>query len=156
MIGNEEPGDTIAISDVRIACIIGILPEERTRNQPVIVTAKLWLDLSDAGASADLKTTVDYFALARAFDHILKAGKFRLLESAAMALAAFGRPSFAGEVRRIMRGLDDGGFEVDDSYFDWSGRDGLPVQLVGDAENSLHTQHTGHLRLNPAQCLGTR
>ena len=39
---------------------------------------------------------------------------------------------------------------------DQLGRDGLPVQLVGDAENSLHTQHTGHLRLNPAQCLAAR
>lgn len=48
-------------------------------------------------------------------------------ECSTMALAAFGKPRFAAQVRQIVRGLDDGGFELDPSYFDWSGRDGLPV-----------------------------
>ena len=48
-------------------------------------------------------------------------------ECSTMALAAFGEPRFAAEVRELLRGRDDGGFEVDPSYFDWSGRDGLPV-----------------------------
>ena len=82
--------DAVSIRDLRVACIIGILPEERTRNQAIMLDVDLWLDLTKAGAGADLSATVDYFALSRAFEHILRAGKFRLLESAAMALAAFG------------------------------------------------------------------
>ena len=48
-------------------------------------------------------------------------------ECSTMALAAFGTPRLAPQVREILRGLPDGAFEVDASYFDWSGRDGLPV-----------------------------
>ena len=39
---------------------------------------------------------------------------------------------------------------------DQLGRDSLSLQLVGDAKNGLHTQHAGHVRLNPAQCLAVR
>jgi hypothetical protein len=39
---------------------------------------------------------------------------------------------------------------------DQLGRDDLTLQLVGNTENGLHTQHAGHLRLNPAQSLTAR
>lgn len=41
-------------------------------------------------------------------------------ECSTMALAAFGRPSYADEVREIVRAADDTSYEVDQSYFNFA------------------------------------
>lgn len=48
-------------------------------------------------------------------------------ECSTMALAAFGSPRYAGEVRSIIRSSPDGTYEIDDSYFDFSRDESLPI-----------------------------
>lgn len=48
-------------------------------------------------------------------------------ECSTMALAAFGQPRFADEVRRVIRVKGDGSYDVDLSYFDFSKADALPI-----------------------------
>lgn len=48
-------------------------------------------------------------------------------ECSTMALAAFGQPRYASEVRKIIRVREDGGYEVDLSYFDFRSDTELPV-----------------------------
>lgn len=48
-------------------------------------------------------------------------------ESSTMALAAFGKPTYADEVRKIIYPVAGGTFETDLSYFDFSQIDGLPL-----------------------------
>jgi dihydroneopterin aldolase len=80
--------DEIALTGLRVDCIVGIYPGERTTPQPVDVEARLELDLSRAAASAAVGATIDYAELAAELTFILQAGRFQLLESAAMALVA--------------------------------------------------------------------
>jgi len=48
-------------------------------------------------------------------------------ECSTMALAAFGKPRFAEEVRKIIRPASDGTYEIDASYFDFTRDDSLPL-----------------------------
>jgi carbamoyltransferase len=48
-------------------------------------------------------------------------------ECSTMALAAFGKPSYASEVRKIIKLKADGCFEVDINYFNFSHDDRLPL-----------------------------
>lgn len=57
--------DRILINDLSYDCVIGILPEERTRTQKVRLSATLELDLKMAGRSGKLEDTVDYYALSQ-------------------------------------------------------------------------------------------
>ncbi len=48
-------------------------------------------------------------------------------ECSTMALAAFGKPRFADEVRKIIRPNADGSYEIELGYFDFSKDDALPI-----------------------------
>jgi carbamoyltransferase len=48
-------------------------------------------------------------------------------ECSTMALAAFGQPRFADEVRKIIRPSSDGTYEIGLEYFDFSRSDSLPI-----------------------------
>jgi carbamoyltransferase len=48
-------------------------------------------------------------------------------ECSTMALAAFGKPTYANEIRKIIKLLPEGLFKIDLSYFDFSKVDGLPL-----------------------------
>lgn len=48
-------------------------------------------------------------------------------ECSTMALAAFGTPRFAEHVRKIIKEAEDGTYEIDISYFDFSKSDALPI-----------------------------
>lgn len=85
----SESRDQILLKDLEVSVIVGILPEERTREQPLVVNIAMSLDVDQAALSGDLSTSVDYAHLANAVREILIEGKFRLIESAAVALSRF-------------------------------------------------------------------
>lgn len=81
--------DIIRIASLPVECIVGILPEERTLPQALIVTIDLHLDVSVAAESGQLSETIDYAATAREVTFILTAAQFPLLETAALALCRY-------------------------------------------------------------------
>ena len=75
--------DVLRLNGIEVTCIIGDLPEERQREQRLVVDATLELDLSAAAASDVLSDTVDYAALTRRIRERLRGAKCRLVERAA-------------------------------------------------------------------------
>ena len=73
----------LRLNGIEVACVIGDLPEERQREQRLVVDATLELDLSVAAASDALSDTVDYAALTRRIRERLRGAKCRLVERAA-------------------------------------------------------------------------
>ena len=65
--------DRLELLGLEVACVIGDLPEERGREQRLLVDVSLACDLAAAGTSDDLRDTVDYAALAAAIRAALRA-----------------------------------------------------------------------------------
>lgn len=54
--------DVVELRGLRLVGIVGVLPEERVRPQPLELDVDIETDLSSAGNSDDLAATVDYGA----------------------------------------------------------------------------------------------
>ncbi len=76
----------ISVEDLRVKCIVGCLPAERLVEQEVRVDFWVEMDGAAAARSDALDDTADYAALSREVAFILRAGRFRLLESAGEVL----------------------------------------------------------------------
>jgi len=77
----------IALCGLEVRCIIGDLPEERLREQILMLDITLSLDLSHVLVSDALSDTVDYVAVSEAIRETLRAKQFRMIESAAACAA---------------------------------------------------------------------
>ncbi len=75
--------DVLELKDFAVDCVIGDLPEERCREQRLVLDVAIEIDLSRSAASDDLADTVDYAALAAKIRDALRAAKCRLVERAA-------------------------------------------------------------------------
>ncbi len=84
-----RPLDTITLRDLAVHCVIGVHPEEKIRPQLLKIDLRLYLDTAPAALSGILSRTVDYSLVAKQVAFILMHSRFRLLESAAEALAVF-------------------------------------------------------------------
>lgn len=84
-----RPLDAITLRDLAVSCVIGVHPEEKLRPQSLRLDLRLYLDTSAAALSGILSRTVDYSLVAKQLTFILEHSRFRLLESAAEALAVF-------------------------------------------------------------------
>lgn len=84
-----RPLDVIMLRDLGVQCVIGVNPEEKVRTQALRLDVKLYLDVSPAAMSGILSRTIDYSLICNQLAFILKTSRFRLLESAAEALAIF-------------------------------------------------------------------
>ncbi len=80
--------DVIRIRDLEVECMIGINPDERTREQPLRAQVELVMDLATAGRSAAISDTCNYDRVADEVAALLKFRRYRLLESAAEELSA--------------------------------------------------------------------
>lgn len=80
--------DAIRIRDLEVGCMIGINPDERTREQPLLAQIELTMDLAAAGRSAAIADTCNYDRVADEVAALLKFRRYRLLESAAEELSA--------------------------------------------------------------------
>lgn len=80
--------DRILIDQLRVSCVIGILPAEREREQPLHVDLRLELDTREAGHSGKISDTLDYDQVASQVAALLRFRRYRLLEMAAQELSA--------------------------------------------------------------------
>ncbi len=69
--------------------MVGVYPRERTEPQRLLVDLTLGLDTRRAAETEALGHTVDYAACARDVAFLLERGRFRMLETAAHALARY-------------------------------------------------------------------
>ncbi|WP_419842295.1 dihydroneopterin aldolase [Candidatus Poriferisodalis sp.] len=81
-------GDRIELRDLRAVCVIGALAHERTAPQPLRIDVDLYADLAEAGASDDLRATVDYGAACDLIMTLCSQTQPRLLERLAELIAA--------------------------------------------------------------------
>ena len=79
--------DTLKINGIEVECVLGDLPEERTREQKIQVDVSLELDLEAAAASDSIEDTVDYALLVGNIREALEDARCRLLERAAGIVA---------------------------------------------------------------------
>ena len=107
------------IRELRIQCIVGVLPAERDTPQEVLVSLDVGTDVARAARSGELDHTIDYAALAEQARALVVAGRYRLLETMAEDLARCALQSeLAAEVRVTIRkpaaiaGARDAGVEI--------------------------------------------
>lgn len=81
--------DRIRIEGLEVRCVVGLYPKERNVTQRLIVDAELALDLSAAGKRERLSATIDYAHMSHQLAFLLERSRFRMLETAAHALAAY-------------------------------------------------------------------
>jgi dihydroneopterin aldolase len=80
-------GDRIELRGLRLVGVVGVLPEERTRAQPLEVDLDLTVDTSAAGASDALDDTVDYGAVCDVVAAVVQELRPELLERLAVVAA---------------------------------------------------------------------
>lgn len=83
----EMPTDRIHIRDLRLACVIGDLPEERDDKQEVVVNLTLHVDARPAGASDQLADAVDYAAVEADVATMVRQSSYFLQERLAERIA---------------------------------------------------------------------
>ena len=81
--------DSIRISSLRVDCIVGIYPSERTVSQPLDIELELFMDTREASRGGGLKDSIDYACLCGEVRFLLQSCRFVLLEEAAEALARY-------------------------------------------------------------------
>tara|TARA_B100001113_G_C20910104_1_gene535291 strand:- start:58 stop:435 length:378 start_codon:yes stop_codon:yes gene_type:complete len=86
-VKQQFDGDCIQLRGLRVVCVVGVLPEERERPQPIEIDIDIYTDLSAAGASDDLIDTVDYGAAAEAVTQTCLSSQAQLLEHLAQLIA---------------------------------------------------------------------
>lgn len=80
--------DAILIEGLQLDCIVGLRPQERDREQPVVLDLELGLSLATAGRSGRIAHTCDYDLVADAVRSLLAFRKYHLVEAATEELAA--------------------------------------------------------------------
>jgi dihydroneopterin aldolase len=80
--------DFIELRGLTLDCVLGVLPDERDREQPIRVDLRMSLDLVPAGRSASIVDTIDYDRVATEIASLLRFRRYRLLENAAHEVAA--------------------------------------------------------------------
>lgn len=85
----SRPLDRLSLRGMRFDCVVGLFDYERNKPQPVELDVTLHFDAREAARVGRLAHTVDYSRVLGELRFILVAGRFRLLESAAEAVAAW-------------------------------------------------------------------
>ncbi len=81
--------DCIELRKLRVDCVVGVYPSERTHPQPLLVDLALHFDARPAARGGGLAASIDYARLAGEVRFLLAASRFYLLETAADALARY-------------------------------------------------------------------
>ena len=96
--------DKIFINGLKVSCIIGILPDERVREQPLIMDVVMEHSLKQAGEKGDLNLSINYAMVASFCMNFAKERKAFLqavLRSGVTALSAEGNKSQGNSWRRL-------------------------------------------------------
>ena len=70
---------TLGFSDLPIACIIGVYPEERLAPQTLYLD--LQMEISSEGSFLELESTIDYAKVAKECAKLAQEGRFMLIEA---------------------------------------------------------------------------
>ena len=73
--------NTISIIDLEITCIIGILPNERVKEQTLLLNINLDVDIGDSTFADDINETIDYTKIAELATQLAISKKYNLIES---------------------------------------------------------------------------
>ena len=73
--------NTISIVDLEITCIIGILPNERVKEQTVLLDIDLDIDIGGSTFADDINETIDYTIIAEMATQLAISKKYKLIES---------------------------------------------------------------------------
>lgn len=82
-----ESGDSITLRGLRVRAHHGVMERERATGQAFVVDVKACLDLSEAGATDDLPSTLDYGTLAEAIHRRVSGERWNLIERVAERVA---------------------------------------------------------------------
>lgn len=99
--------DRLHIEDLHVRCIVGINPEEREKEQDVIINVTLHADLRKACQSDDFADTVDYRSLKKRIMDSVEASSDLLVERLAERIANICLE--AGAVQRVRVRVDKPG-----------------------------------------------
>ncbi len=89
--------DVIRMRDVTVFPRLGVAEIEKEWVQKVTLDVELFLDLSRAAASDDVRQTADYALVYRRIQEIARSRKFHLIEALAGEIAAMVLKEFAVE-----------------------------------------------------------
>jgi len=78
---------TIELRGVRCDAVVGVLSEERTRTQPLVVDLDITRPLADAARTDDIAQTTNYALVVDEVVRVATDGKYFLLEALAAAVA---------------------------------------------------------------------
>ena len=73
--------NTISIVDLEITCIIGILPDERVKEQILLLDIYLDVDFGDSNITDDINETIDYTKISEMATQLAISKKYNLIES---------------------------------------------------------------------------
>lgn len=76
------------IQNLKIQCIIGIHPHERTKEQLLFVDVAFDYDFEKASISEDVNDVIDYTSVAKHIEQLLIEEQYQLIETAAEKIAA--------------------------------------------------------------------
>jgi len=79
--------DTIHLDNLRLQCIVGILPNERKRKRTIVVHLRLKCDLHKAGRTDSITDTIDYRDVQRRVEDCVAKSKDGLIERLAQRIA---------------------------------------------------------------------
>jgi dihydroneopterin aldolase len=89
----------IVLDRMTVDCLVGVLESEQRAIQPLEIEVVMDLDLVTAADTGGLDTTVDYAAVCEQVEVIAQHGRFRLIESLALAICRLLLLPPAGEPR---------------------------------------------------------
>ncbi len=79
--------DTITIEGLKISCIIGTLPRERVKKQPILIDLTFPADIRKAARRDDLRDAINYKKLTEQATTFISKSRFYLIETLAERLA---------------------------------------------------------------------
>lgn len=79
----------ISIRDLGFNCIIGTLPFEREKEQPVVMNVSVWLDFTLAARNEDLAHSIDYVQLSDDVRNYVCRSAFQLEETLVVETAKY-------------------------------------------------------------------
>ena len=73
--------DRIELRGLRLRAVVGVLPEEREREQPLSIDVEIERPFAAAAAADDLAGTTNYAAILDLVERVVTEGRFMLLET---------------------------------------------------------------------------
>ena len=124
--------DIIFIDDFRVSTLIGIYPREKAMPQTVEISLQIGTSTASAGASDDIRDTIDYAVVVERLRSELGARHFNLLEKLAEYVATLLLDDFGATWVRVsiaklgmMRGVRRVGVVVERAAPAWSSSSAL-------------------------------